>query len=115
LNCLARDHAAVSPTTLNNGTINVLAGSTIDVTPANFTNAGAVTVDATGGASQFTITGTYPQTGGSTPLVAGGILNSTNSTVNISGGALQGTGDVGGNVTNGNTATLSPGTATNAG
>jgi hypothetical protein len=96
------------------GSLTLLNGRTL-TTPGALSNAGAVTIDATGGASQLTATGSYTQTGGSTTLVAGGTLASTTSTVNISAGTLQGTGKVTGNVTVGNTATLSPGTATNAG
>ncbi len=73
------------------------------------TNAGNVTVNATGGGSTFTVTGSYTQTGGNTTLTNGGVLASTTNNVVISGGALQGAGSVNGVVTLSSGATLSPG------
>ncbi len=79
------------------------------ITSGPFSNAGSVTVDATGGVSTFTVTGAYTQTGGSTNLINGGVLASTTNSVLISGGTLQGSGSVAGTVTIASGATLSPG------
>jgi len=70
-------------------------------------------------ASQFTATGVFTQTGGTTTLVAGGALASSavvagnGPAVVIQTGALQGTGAVTGNTAN--SGTVSPGAGTAAG
>ncbi len=69
-----------------------------------FTNAGSMTVQDT---AELTASGIYLQSAGSTTLVTGGSLQSTQG-INIQAGVLQGTGTVVGNLQNG--AMLAPGT-----
>ncbi len=89
---------------------------TTPTTAGTFTNAGALTIDATGGASKFTASAAYTQTGGTTTLVSRGTLASSTSTVNFQGGTLQGTGTVTGNVAvTGVGTTVAPGTTSTAG
>jgi hypothetical protein len=82
-----------------------------------FTNAGAMTIDGSGGDSNFIVAGSYTQTGGTTTLISDGTasLTALTNAVNIQGGTMQGTGTVSGNVTVSNGAALSPGTSTAAG
>ena len=96
----------------NTGSLTLLDGNQV-TTSGDFSNQGNVTIDATGGPSQFSAGGNLTQSGnGSITLVADGTLVATSS-VNLQGGTLQGTGTVNANVTNGGT--VSPGTTTNAG
>ncbi len=95
----------------NHGSFTLMDGRPF-TTAGGFTNAGTLTVDATGGPDNFTVAGTFTQTAGTTTLVAGGVLASTTAT-NIQGGTLAGSGLVSGNVSV--DGTLSPGTAVAAG
>jgi hypothetical protein len=79
----------------------------------DFTNAGALAADATGGPSAFRATGSYTQTGGTTTLTHSATLSSGTSTVDIQAGTLAGDGAIVGNLTN--AGTVSPGTASTAG
>jgi hypothetical protein len=97
------------------GTFTVRNGRTV-TTVGDFSNAGSLTVDATGAASQFTAAGVYTQTAGTTTLVAGGALASTaggDPTIDLRAGKLQGTGTVTGDVSN--AGTVSPGAGSAAG
>ncbi len=98
--------------TVNNGGFTLANGQSFTTTTA-FTNAGSLTIDATGGSDTFTATEAYTQTAGSTTLISGGTLASTTNTVTIQAGTLQGEGSVTGNLTD--SGTLSPGTASAAG
>jgi predicted outer membrane repeat protein len=109
---------ALANFTTNTGSFTLTGGAVVS-TAGDFSNQGAVTIDATTGAtkSQFGAAGNYNQSGaGTTTLAAGGILalGDAAKIVNIqSGTLLQGTGTVNGNVSN--SGTLSPGTSTTPG
>jgi hypothetical protein len=82
-------------------------------TATPFTNSGAFTVDATGGASRFTVVTSYTQSGAGavTTLVAGGSLVAHTTVTIGTGTTVQGTGTVTGTAVT-NSGTFSPGTAT---
>jgi hypothetical protein len=96
-----------------------LSGGAVVSTSGDFSNQGALTIDATTGAttSKLVAGGNFTQSGaGTTTLVAGGILalaNAARSVTLQSGTLLQGTGTVNGNVSN--SGTLDPGTSTTIG
>jgi hypothetical protein len=85
------------------GRIWVRYGS-VFTTPGDFNNQGSVLIDLDIGPSQFSTTGRYTQTGGSslTDLIYGGILSSGGGVVDIEGGKLSVavSGIIDGNVTN---------------
>ena len=77
------------------------------------TNTGSLAIDATTGTptTKLNIGGNYSQSAGATTLVAGGILAvAANDTASVSGGTLQGTGVVSGNLAASGSGTVSPGT-----
>ncbi len=89
-------------------------GSTLSTSAPSFSNAGSVTIDATGGTgTSFTVQGGYDQTAGTTTLTGGGALDSNLLMAAFSGGTLQGSGSITGNVSVGGT--VSPGTSTTPG
>jgi hypothetical protein len=96
------DALAFLSTNTATGSLTLENGNTL-TTPSglggSFSNAGDITIDATGGTgTSFTTTGDYDQSAGTTTLVAGGTLGSNSLTVTIAGGTLQGSGSVNGNV-----------------
>jgi hypothetical protein len=100
--------------TTNSADLNLNTGATL-TTPGSFTNLGSVGVD-----NPFTkliVMGTYMQTAdfSDTFLFDGGTVVSTAGAVAISAGTLEGNGNVSGNVTVNNTATLSPNMGATAG
>ncbi len=78
---------------------------TAPTTTGTFTNAGSMTIQDT---AEFSASGAYLQTGGTTTLVSGGSLDPTQS-IEIQTGVLQGTGTVIGNLQN--SGTVIPGSA----
>jgi hypothetical protein len=94
----------------NNGSFTIKDGQSY-ATSGDFSNAGSLTVDATGGSETFSVNGNFMQTAGSTTLVKGAVLESAVTSVAFAGGVLQGTGTVTGNVTNSG-GTISPGVNT---
>jgi hypothetical protein len=93
----------------NNGSFTLQNGRALS-TPA-FTNAGSLTID--GGSSQLTTAGAYTQTAGSTTLKNGGTLTPAGAGVNLTAGALVGTGTIGGDLIN--SGTVNPGLSASAG
>jgi hypothetical protein len=90
----------------NGGLVEATNGATLHISSQTFTNQGTLQVDAGSTISA----GGYTQTAGST-LVNGTL--SSNSTLNIQGGVIGGTGTVAANVTNGGTTV--PGGVVNTG